>query len=498
MDERIRLYQLAQTHAQAGDLATAERCYEEALACGAPDAFAHAVLAQTQQGRGRLAEAATNYRAALRLHPDLFPAVANLGIVLRALGDAHGAEQFLRQAAAMQPDSADVCCNLGLLLSETGRAEEALALLRRALALRPEFPEAAYNLANALAGLSRYDEAQSAYRTAIALRPDYHDAHWNLAHVLLLRGEWAAGWEAFEHRWRVEQLRALARSYDAPLWNGQELAGKTIFLHHEQGFGDTIQFVRYAPLLARRGARVLLEAQPQLRRLFSSLEGVAQLLGRDDPRPAFDYHCPVMSLARGFGTRPDTAPANIPYLAAPAEDRARWRARLGRASGLRVGLVWSSPAAAAGQGPAQAHKANRSISLDLLQPLMRLPGIELIGMQTGPGSASLPEAGAMATIRNLGSEVGDFADNAALIEEIDLLVTIDTAAAHLGGALGKRTWVLLASQADWRWLSGRADTPWYPSVRLFRQPAPGDWPAAIGQLVDALRPELARGARPAS
>lgn len=484
----IELYQEAQAHLRAGNPAAAERCYGEAVSRGAREPDLHAALASVQQRQGKLAEAAKQYRLALELQPDHFAALSNLGVILRQLGDIDGAEEFFQRATEARPDSAEAHCNLGLALNELERARDAERSLRRALALAPDFAPAHYNLGNTLCGLGRYDEAILSYRRAVAISPEHHDAHWNLAHVLLLREQWHSGWEEFEHRWHIDQLRHLARRFAQPLWSGQDVSGKTVYLYAEQGYGDAIQFVRYAPLLAERGARVVLQVPRPLQRLCASLAGIERMPDPSERPTEFDYYCPLMSLARGFDTTLSSIPARIPYLAASPELRDRWARKLGPARALRVGLVWSS--GLPGDDPNQfLAGVGKSMPLAMLGPLAQVKGIELHSLQKGGQEREAGAPPGKLKVRNWGPELADFADTAALIAQLDLVITVDTAVAHLAGALGKRAWVLLKFQHCWRWLQTREDSPWYPTLRLFRQPGAGDWPSVIGTVAEALRAE---------
>jgi hypothetical protein len=383
------------------------------------------------------------------------------------------------------PDLAEAHAGLGNALGDRNRLDEALSCQRRALALQPDSAEAHHNLGTSLADLGRLDEAVECYRRAIELRPDFADAHYNLSIALLLDGEFPRGWDEGEWRWRRrDKTQEKLRSFAQPLWSGEQQAPRTILVWCEQGLGDSIHFVRYVPELVKRGWRVILEAPTGLRRLFATVEGVT-LVERGDPLPHFDTHCPLLSLPRAFGTTLATIPAAVPYLGAGAEGVATWRDRLGDdGSRPRVGLAWAG-------NPAFIRDAARSPRLDVMMPLLEVPGIRFFGLQMGDGRRDLSGRAMPPGFTDLGPEITDFADTAAILANLDLIVTSDTAVAHLAGALGRPVWVALKAVPDWRWLRERDDSPWYPSMRLFRQPRPGDW----RPVVEALGRELAVFAR---
>ncbi len=314
--------------------------------------------------------------------------------------------------------------------------------------------------------LGRLDEALARYARAQALKPDYADAHWNEALARLLLGDFETGWNKYEWRWRRKETppRALA----APLWDGGDLAGRTILLHAEQGQGDAIQFIRFAPLVKARGGTVVFECPKGFLRLFDGVAGVDRLVLAGAPLPPFDCHAPLLSLPGLLDTTLETIPADVPYLKADPGRVAAWRARFAGISKPKVGLVWRG-------NPAHANDANRSIPAQTMAALARAADVHWVGLQLDPRPEELA-AFSPAVIDNLGPELGDWAETAALVEALDLVVTVDTAAAHLAGALGRLVWLLLPFAPDWRWLRHRADSPWYPTMRLLRQPAPATGP----------------------
>jgi hypothetical protein len=355
---------------------------------------------------------------------------------------------------------------------------------RNALALRPDYADAWLNLGVALKDLMRLPEAIACYRQAIALEPANAEAHSNLGIALLAAGELPEGWREHEWRWKTPHLIAARRDFGVPLWRGEPAEGRTLLIHAEQGFGDTLQFCRYASMASARGMRVIMEAQPPLVRLLRTLTGVDVVLARGDPLPAFDLHCPMLSLPLAFGTSLETIQSSGRYLHADPARVAEWRDRLAAvdAASTRVGLVWAGNPRRHSRGLTAVDR-RRSISPERLAPLLRLPGLRFFSLQKdGPRPA-----GHIAALDFM-TEMEDFADTAALIMNLDLVISVDTAVAHLTGALGKPVWLMDRFDTCWRWLTGRSDSPWYPNLRLFRQPRPGDWDTVL----DAIARELTR------
>ncbi len=434
-----------------------------------------AVLAEL----GQYDAALQSYDRALALRPQYAEALSSRGNLLRKMNRHDEALASYGRALALRPDYAAAFTDRGNALSELGRLDEAVADYDRALALDPGQVEALANRGNALRNLLRCREAIASYERALSLDPDNAEAHANLGWTLLLTGDFARGWEEFEWRWRTKQMQAQRRDFVAPLWRGDaSLAGKTILLHAEQAFGDTIQFCRYASAVAKLGANVVLEVQPSLQSLLSGLEGVTRVLARGAPLPPFDYHAPLLSLPLALKTELASIPAPIPYLAASGDKEKAWREKLGASKRPRIGLCWSSGN--------RAHRdlAKRSIPLELLAAL-RSDLIELISLQK---ELSPVEAATLAQwgVPHCGDALEDFSDTAALIAAMDLVISIDTGVAHLAGALGKPLWILLAFAPDYRWLLGRDDSPWYPLARLFRQPALDDWPSVVARVAREL------------
>lgn len=498
-----------------GDLTAALDCYDRSLAMAPDDAETHARRGLALRDLKRFDEAFAAYDRALALKPDFIDAVVARGNVYYQMGRFDEALAEYDRALVMQPDFAYGLNNRGNALHALGRHCEALTSYQRALTLNPDYTEAYNNRGNALVELNRLDEALEDYdaaiagkpfasalvnrgsalrylgRTdeamasfdqAIALEPNMPEAHWNKALLCLTLGDYDRGFEGYEWRWRGA-TELTSRGFPQPQWHGEDIAGKTIFLHAEQGFGDSIQMLRYLPIVKARGARIVLELPDPLMPLLGPMAEGVTVLNRGTPLPPFDVHCPLMSLPLAFGTRVDTVPANVPYLCAPAERLETWRARLPQGDRPRVGLVWSGK-------PSHKNDHNRSIPLAKLAPLIAVPGVSFVSLQREYRDADLPTLAQM-PIERIDAALNDFADTAAAMEQCDLVIAVDTAVAHLAGSLGRPLWVLLSHIQDWRWLRERADSPWYPSAQLFRQPRDGNWDGVI----DALARELAVFAR---
>ncbi len=430
---------------------------------------------------GRPAEAEMQLRAALHRDPAHAGAHNNLGNALRALGRHDEAAACYRRAIALRPDLAGAHNNLGSALLALHRPAQAEAALREALRLRPDYAEACNNLGGALLALDRPEAAGAAFRRAVQLDPALVQARFGEALALLALGEYREGWAAYESRWLDPRFCEDERSYDVPLWRnvpGSTIAGRTLLLHAEQGLGDTIQFVRYVPMVRRLGARVVLEVQAPLLRLFDGIADTVIAAGAE--LPPCDAHCPLLSLPCAFGTELPTIPARIPYLRADAALQREWRAALGPRTGLRVGLAISG-------SPGHPEDALRSIPAALLRPLLALPGVGFHLVQKDVRESDAAVLRDVPSLRNHADRLGDFADTAALLATLDLLVSVDTSVAHLGGALGLPVWLLVQSNADFRWLRVRGDSPWYPTMRLFRQHEPRRWEPVLARVADALR-----------
>jgi tetratricopeptide (TPR) repeat protein len=430
-------------------------------------------------------EALASYDKAIALNPDYAEAHYNRGIVFGDLQRPKDALSSYDQAIALKPNYADAYYNRGNAQADLQRPEEALASYDKAIALRPDYAEVYNSRGNTLVVLKRLKDALASYDKTIALNPDYAEAYWNQSLCLLLMGHFEQGWPQYEWRKRRDKSIA-ARSYTQPLWLGEEnIAGKTLFIYSEQGLGDTIQFCRYAKLVADLGAQVILEAQKPLMSVLADLSGVAKLVEPERVLPPFDYQCPLLSLPLAFKTTLSNIPNTIPYLKSSADKSRLWKEKLGKANKPRVGLVWSG-----GFRPNQPElwsvNSRRNIPLARLAALKH-PDVEFYSLQKGePAVSELAELIRHnwdgPTIIDVTRELNDFSDTAALIDNLDLVISVDTSTAHLAGALGKPVWILNRFDACWRWLLDRTDSPWYPTARLYRQEKAGHWDDVVQQI----------------
>ncbi len=433
-----------------------------------------------------LGEAAEYLGRAAALDPKLPEAPYNLGNLAEKQGNDAGAAEHFRRAAALRPNFYEAHNNLGAVLLKADDAEGARESLVRAVALKPDVAEPHHNLSSALAELGRYDEALAACRRACALDPAHAQANFTESMLLLVQGKLREGFDKYEWRWKLGTL--VPRGFPVPLWNGEDIAGRTIFLHGEQGYGDTIQGLRYVPLVAARGGRVVLEVPSPLARLAASVSGVAEFVTAGQTLPRFDLACPLLSLPRAFATTLETIPADVPYLAPPAEAVAQWRERLG-GPGFKVGLAWAG-------SPLHRSDALRSIPIETFAPLLKVDGVRWFSLQVGERAGDLVRLPAE-SITDLSPHLADFAETAAAVAHLDLVITVDTALAHVAGALARPAWVMLRSRPDWRWMLEREDTPWYPTLRLFRQRRRGDWEEVMTRVRAALKESISFLAPPA-
>jgi tetratricopeptide (TPR) repeat protein len=451
--------------------------YDRAIGIEPDSAAALVGRGNTRHAMQAYGPALADYGHAIAIRPDYAEAHSNRGNTLREMGRHHNALEAFTRALALKPDYDEAYNNRGNALVELNRPTEALADYDRALAITPDNTFAWVNRGNALRYLDRAEEAIVSFDRAIALDPELAEAHWNKGLLCLSIGDFARGWASYEWRWRREG-EMKPREFPQPQWRGDDLSGKTILLHAEQGFGDTIQFVRYLPMVAQKGGTIILELPDSLRPLIRNFGGVVGMYRRGDRLPPFDVHCPLLSLPLAFSTMLETIPATVPYLYPPAERIESWRTRLANTGTPRVGLVWSGK-------PTHKNDHNRSIALQRLEPLLAVPGIQFISLQREYREADLAMLGHLPVLR-LDDALIDFADTAAVIGELDLVIAVDTAVAHLAGAMARPLWVLLSHVQDWRWMRERTDSPWYPTARLFRQPQIGDWDGAIAHVAEEL------------
>jgi tetratricopeptide (TPR) repeat protein len=515
MPNLSRLQRQAVGSFRTGDLDKAMRLCGAILEYRSEDSETLNLLGLIHLQRRRPAEALDFLSRALRADPGSVDAMSNLGLALHAAGRFEEAVARYHNALKLAPRHPEILYNLGNAFLELDRLDESLASYDEALAIDPSHVGARVNRGNTLLRLNRPSDALESYDGALAAMPghpqiltnhghalrrldrpqealvdfeaalararEFPEAHFEAAMTRLLLGDFEAGWKAYEWRWKTGAFAGKRREFRAPLWLGDvPVSGKTILLHAEQGFGDTIQFIRYAPLLAARGARVVCEVQPALVPLLSELEGI-DVVAQGEQLPSFDLHCPLLSLPLAFGTQLATIPAPVRYLAAPAARARHWRDRLPQGN-LRAGFVWSG-------SPSHKNDANRSIPLARLAALFERLPFACFSLQREWRDADRGILQSLPNLRDIGPELGDFADTAAVISQLDVVVSVDTAVAHLAGALGKPVLILLPHAADFRWMRQRTDTPWYPTAKLLRQPAFGDWDSVIAGLAgELLRP----------
>jgi Flp pilus assembly protein TadD len=425
--------------------------------------------------QGQMEEAIACYRHALAQRPDCAELENNLGVVLEAQGNLDGAVSAYIRALTLKPEYAEARFNLGNVEWKRGNLQAAADIYRQVLAANPTQVEALCNLGSILHDQGGFDSALDCYQHALDIQPDSAYAAWNLSLLQLLQGDFASGWRNFEARRRT---KSSPRQFPQPLWRGQPLDGARILLHAEQGLGDTIQFLRYLPMVQATGGSVVLCLPTRLRRIARLLPGVEALVTTGDPLPPFDWQIPLMSLPLAFSTTLESIPARVPYLSIP-DEAARTASRLvWPATGLRVGIVWAG-------SPSHAKDRFRSMNFTYLIPLLRMEGVHFFSLQMGHASRQLADAPCV--VVDLAPFTSDLADTAAQMAHLDLVITVDTAIAHLAGALAVPVWTLLGYAADWRWLLNRDDSPWYPTMRLFRQPCLGNWRAVMESVRTALK-----------
>jgi len=437
----------------------------------------HNNLGNALRDQGRLEEAIAAYRSAIRYRPDYAGAHSNLGMVLRACGRMEEAVAVCRMAVQLDRNFAEAYINLGTVLHDHGQPGAAMDAYRMALQIKPDLAEAYNNIGDVLLTIGRIDEAITAFDRAIELKPGYEEAKFNCSLSLLLRGDFARGWPLYEAR---RGLVGKRREFSQPTWDGGLVNGRRLLIHAEQGLGDSMQFIRYAELASARGAQVILECQEGLIELLRGAKGVGEIVKAGDPLPPFDLQVPMLSQPMVFKTTLENIPGEVPYLFADPGRGAAWRDRLGSdKSRLRVGLAWAG-------NPEHRHHRIRDIALETLRPLLGVNGIAFFSVQVGSGSEQIHRLPDAAAIIDHTEHLQDFADTAALMMELDLIISVDTAVAHLAGALGRPVWTLLPFVPDWRWGLEGEETPWYPTMRLFRQPTRGDWDSVIRRVAKEL------------
>jgi tetratricopeptide (TPR) repeat protein len=441
----------------------------------------HNTLGRVLADQKKLDEAAACFHRAVSLRPSYAEALSNLALVFEAQGKRSEALDWVQQAVRLQPGSAEAHHSLGVVLTNRERFPEAEASFREAIRLKPDLYEAHLSLGLLFEEQQQWDQATDCFAQAIRLRPDQPDAHVELAHLLLRGGDFERGWVEYEWRWHSRELRSRRRDFRQPRWDGSPLHGRTILLHAEQGLGDVVQFLRLAPLVKQHGGTVLFECPPALLDLCRGAAGIDQLIPFGSAGPEFDVQAPLLSLPRILGTTVATIPAQVPYLQRDPARVEHWRRELASLPGYKVGIAWQG-------NPEHLWDYKRSVPLETLAPLAAVPGVHLVSLQKGHGAEQLQDVLGRWPVTDLAR---DLTDTAAIMSNLDLVVCVDTVMAHLAGALAVPVWLALSFIADWRWLLDRDDSPWYPTMRLFRQSRRGDWAEVFQRLAAGLSRAIA-------
>ncbi len=480
-DHPVALHLLGVIAHQTGRADVAVDLLSKAIAKNPSIPQFHNSLGVVLKGIGRLQEAIASYRQAVLLKPDYAEAYSNMAAALQFQGRYVEAVENCKQAVQLKPDYAEAYNNMAAALQSQGQYAEAVEKCQQAVLLKPDYAEAYNTMASALQSQGKYTEAIENYRHTLQLKPDYAEVHNNLGMALLLTGEFSQGWKEYE--WRSNaKVPTYPHRLEAPRWDGSPFVGKRLLVHYEQGLGDSIQFARYLPMVKDQGGTIILEERKPLLGLFQQFSEIDELVeASPNTKPAvkFDIYVPFMSLPAIFGTTPETIPAEVPYIGADSEKVRYWQNRLDGAD-FKVGIAWAGRA---------THKndRNRSCALEHFAPLAKIDGVKLYGLQKGKAASQANQLPEDMEVTNLGEQLEDFTDSAAAIENLDLVISVDTAAAHLAGAMGKKVWTLLPLSPDWRWMLDRQDSPWYPTMRLFRQEKCGDWDGVFSRVAEELR-----------
>jgi tetratricopeptide (TPR) repeat protein len=431
------------------------------------------------QEKMRFDEAIASYQKTLELNPKRADAYNNLGTIYKEQKQYDKALIYFYRASVSDPGLAKAHVNLGSIYQEQGRLDEAITFYKKALEIDPDLDYANNNMGRVLQDKGQVDHAIACFQNVLKLNPDNALAHWNMARALLLSANFKQGWQENEWRWKINEYSP--QNFQQPLWDGSDIEGRSILLHAEQGFDDTIQFIRYAPLVAQKGARVIVECQREVASLLKGLEGIGHIVMQGDQLPAFDIHCPLLSLPLVFNTTIDRIPAKIPYISADPLLVDKWKVRMQQdTSDLKIGVTWS-------RNSWNKYDQYRLFALGAFGTLGRFEGISWYSLQQGKAAEQAKHPPEGMKLIDYMEETQDFMDMAALIQNLDLVISLDSPVAHLAGALGKQVWTLLPFSPDWRWMLDREDSPWYPTMRLFRQPDTGEWEPVIEKLGASLR-----------
>ncbi len=471
---------LGAVYQELGNLDEAILYYERAISLNPENAMAHNNLGTALKKQCRLEEAVKRYNSAIELNPDYAEAYNNLGITLQSLMRLDKAITSYRTAITINPHYAEAYYNCGNALNKQEMIDEALICFKKATAIKPDYAEAHNLLGATLEEQGNLVEAAASYSRAIELNPDYVDAHINRSFLSLLKGNYKDGWQEYE--WRLYKKGYVNRTFQQPMWNGSHLKGKTILIHTEQGVGDNIQFVRYLPMVQAMGGRVIFECLPELIHVLKHCAGIDKIVTKSSSgrlSEQFDVHVPLLSLPGLFNTTLNSIPSNIPYITVDPDLLEQWRLRLSNDYKYKAGIVWAG-------NPNHAKDKRRSCSLSDFATLAEIQEISFYCLQKGAASIEADKWSDKGRIIRLDSEISDFTDTAAIIANLDIVISVDTSAAHLAGAIGKSVWTLLPFIPDWRWQLERNDSPWYPSMRLFRQTKMYEWDGVFEQVKESL------------
>ena len=467
-----------------GSLDEAIENFRKAIDYNPGFADAHYNLGNALHMRGELDEAITCYQTALKNRPGDYEAWNNLGNAFKEKGFFDEAKAAYNKALQINPKFGLAYSNLGTVLQDQGEFEKAQEVYQRAVDIDPHFVTAFNNMGVALREQGRLGEAAVYFEKVFKSNPRDPEAHWNMAITYLLEGRFEEGWREYEWRFQRKNVTVVERLFTQPRWNGGNIEGRTILLYAEQGMGDTVHFIRYAPLVAGQGAKVIVECQKELIPLVQSVQGVADVFEKGGELPTFDVWCPLLTLPLLFATTIETIPANVPYVHVPEKLKEAWRQKvLKDPPGCRVGLVWAG-------NPKYRLDRIRSCPFELFTKLRDIDGVLLYSLQKGEADEQVKTFQSRLPLIDYMDDVRDFADTAALIENLDLVISVDTAVLHVAGAMGKPAWAILPYVPDWRWMLNRSDSPWYPTMKLFRQPKFGDWESVLREVAQALREEI--------
>jgi tetratricopeptide (TPR) repeat protein len=459
----------------------ATSCYQKAIQIQQSYAGSYFNLGSVFEELGQTDKAIYYYQEAIKYDPQFVGSYNNLGNVYRKIGQEDKAIPYFEKAIGVNPNFWGSYYNLGEVFQNKGQIDEAISLFQKALQLNPKHIASLNNLGNCLKEKGLFNEAIICCQTAIQIQPDYAEPRFNRSLLLLLLGNYVEGLKEYEWRWKIKDSFSYQRKFSQPLWQRTDIRGLTILLHAEQGLGDVIQFIRYAPYVAQLGAKVIVECHKELKSLLKNVEGIQQVISQGEELLPFDVHCPIASLPLIFKTNPKNIPAKIPYIQLDSILVKTWQNKLrSDHSKLNIGFVWAG-------NPKHNNDRNHSIPFSYFLALEKFTDITFYSLQKGKASEQSKNLSVGIKFVDLTEELNDFSDTAALIENLDLVITVDTSVAHLTGALGKPVWTLLPFAPDWRWMLDREDSPWYPTMRLFRQPAPGDWKSVMEKVSEELQ-----------